>query len=219
MITLKDIKDNPTIKAYITQADTQMDAIGYTEHSFRHAQAVADMARQILLKLNYTSREAELAAIAGYLHDIGNVISRSGHSQSGALIVMRILEEMKMRPPEIATICGAIGNHEEDYGDTVSNICSAVIIADKADVHKSRVRNPNTLAFDIHDRINYSAEKSSLSINPQERTITLELEINTEIAPVMEYFEIFLQRMIASRRAAKFLGCEFKLIINKVKLL
>lgn len=217
IVTIKDVKEHPKVVAYIEQADKQMSAIGYTEHGSQHAEVVAKRAQDIILSLGFSKREGELSAIAGYLHDIGNMISRKNHETAGALISMNILEDLKMKEDEIAKICGAIGNHEEEIGDPVSNISSAVIIADKSDVRRSRVKSPKTLSQDIHDRINYSVEESILKV--EKNIITLELEINTNIAPVMEYFEIFLQRMIISRRAAKFLGCEFKLIINKYKFL
>jgi len=219
IITLEEVKKNPLVEVYLKKADEQMDAIGYTEHGFRHASIVANIASNTLEHLGFSKREVEEAAIAGYLHDLGNVISRSSHGQTGALIAEQILRDLGMDIEEIAAIIGAIGNHEEDYGDVASPISAAVILADKADVHKSRVRNPNTLSFDIHDRINYAAEKSFLRVNKGDKTITLELKIDTTIGSVMEYFEIFLGRMVISRRAANFLGCDFKLEINGVKLL
>lgn len=219
-ITLEDIKNNPHIKAYIEKADEQMESIGYTEHGFRHATFVSNTAKNIMQSLGFDSREIELAQIAGYLHDIGNVVSRSYHGQTGALIAFQILTEMKMDSGDVAEIMGAIGNHDdEEYGDVATKISAAIVLADKSDVHKSRVRNPNTLSFDIHDRTNYAAEESLLEVNKEKKTITLKIKINTDIAPVMEYFETFLQRMIMSRRAAKILGCEFKLEINGVKFL
>jgi hypothetical protein len=182
-ITLQDVKKNEKILAYIVKADVQMNAIGYAEHGFRHADLVAHIAYNILDHLGYSKR-AELAAIAGYLHDIGNVISRCNHGQIGALLVMQILNEMKMKADEIAEVSGAIGNHEEENGDVVSIISAAQILADKSDVHKSRVRNPNTLRFDIHDRVNYAVEKSFLRVEKESKTITLDLKIDTKISKI-----------------------------------
>jgi uncharacterized protein len=169
--------------------------------------------------LNYPERTAELAAIAGYLHDTGNLLHRVGHPMSGAMLALIELRQMGMDPAELAIIMGAIGNHEEDAGDPVSEVSAAIILADKSDVHRSRVRNPNTLAFDIHDRVNYAAQRSFVRVDNDHKTISLNVDIDTSISQVMEYFEIFLSRMLISRRAANFLGCNFELVINKVKLL
>lgn len=214
-----EIENHPKIIAYLRQADKQMEAIGFTEHGIKHAQIVAERAMDIISLLGYNKREAELSAISGYLHDVGNMVSRISHEMSGSLISLRILEELDLSGEEIAQICGAIGNHEETSGEPVSNICAALIIADKSDVRRSRVKSTKTLSVDIHDRINYSVEMSALKVEKSKKIITLDLKINTKIAPVMEYFEIFLHRMIASRKAAKYLGCDFKLIINKYKFL
>jgi len=218
-ITLETIKHNETVKAFIIQADAQLEVLGFTEHGFRHASIVSSISANILNKLNYPKREAELAAIAGFMHDLGNVVSRHNHPQIGAVIGWQILRELKMEAGEIAKIEGAIGNHEETEGDVVSIISAAQIIADKSDVHKSRVRNPNTLAFDIHDRVNYAAEKSFLKVDKENKSLTLELKIDTSVSQIMEYFEIFLERMLMCRKAAKLLNCEFGLKINEVKLL
>ena len=218
-ITLKDIKDDPQVKTYLEKADKHMSVIGYTEHGHRHAGLVADTAFSIISKLGYSRRDCELAQIAGYLHDIGNVVGRYDHGQVSALIAQDVLIRLGMKPDEVATVIGAIGNHEEKESDPVNVACSGLIIADKSDVHRSRVRNPNMITFDIHDRVNYAARSSSLRIDKPKRTITLELEIDTSISQVMEYFEIFLSRMIVSRRAAKFLKSRFRLVINKVRLL
>lgn len=215
--TLLEIKKYPKIVAYLNQADKHMEAIGFTEHGTKHAQIVSKRAQEIISTLGYSKKDAELAAVSGYLHDIGNIVSRSNHEISGALISMRILEELNFHPEEIAQICGAIGNHEEETGEPVNPLCAALIIADKSDVRRSRVKSTKTLSVDIHDRINYSVEDSTLNVISGK--ITLDLKINTKIAPVMEYFEIFLHRMIASRKAAKYLGCDFKLIINDYKFL
>jgi putative nucleotidyltransferase with HDIG domain len=218
-ISLSKIKEDSRVKEYLKYADKQMEAIGYTEHGFRHAEIVSSLAGKILNNLGYSKREVELARIAGYLHDIGNVISRESHPQIGAILSLQILEKYNFPVEDIALIVSAIGNHEEDTGDVVNVISAAQILADKADVHFSRVRNPNTLAFDIHDRVNYAARKSNIIVDKLGKTITLKLEINTKISQVMEYFEIFLERMIISRKAAQFLGCEFRLKINNIRLL
>ena len=218
-VTLEMVRADPYIMAYIRRADEQMGVLGYTEHGERHAALVSRIAYNILARLGHTERTGELAAIAGYLHDTGNLLHRHGHPQASALLAMVELRQMQMDPAELAIVMGAIGNHEEDHGDPVSDVSAAVIIADKSDVHRSRVRNPNTLAFDIHDRVNYAAQRSFVRVDNDHKTIALELDIDTSISQVMEYFEIFLSRMLISRRAATYLGCNFELIINKVKLL
>ncbi|MCX7919050.1 MAG: HD domain-containing protein [bacterium] len=221
LIVLNDIRNSVDIKAYIQQADKHLDAIGYTEHGQRHASIVSARCQQILTDLGFSDREAELGAIAGYMHDIGNVISRHDHGQIAALLALRILEKLGMDAAEIAIIIGAIGNHddEEGQGEPVSNVGSALIIADKSDVHHTRVRNPKMISFDIHDRVNYAVRHSELKVDKSGKKIWLELNIDTSISQVMEYFEIFLTRMIVSRRAAQFLGCQFGLIVNQVTLL
>lgn len=217
-IRLRDVRKDPRVKTYIKKANEQMDAIGYTEHGFRHAGIVAGVARGIPKKLGMPERESELAAIAGYLHDIGNVINRANHCETGALLAHDILTAMGMDPTEVAIIMGAIGNHEEDCGYPINPVTAAVIIADKSDVHYSRVQNPNPMTFDIHDRVNHAVQKSYLRVDPETKTISLELVTDVESATVMEYFEIFLTRMIMCRRAADRLGCKFKLVINGVDL-
>ncbi|MDR5694074.1 MAG: HD domain-containing protein [Armatimonadota bacterium] len=219
LLTLEEIRRDPEVEAFIAKADAYTAAIGYTEHGFRHASLVASIAMNILKRLGYEERQTQLAAIAGYLHDIGNVVGRINHEHTGALLAGRILERLGMDPAERAIVMGAIGNHEEDTGDPVSPVGAAVILADKSDVHRTRVRNPDPTTFDIHDRVNYAVEHSFLRVDEIARAITLELVINTEISKVMEYFEIFLSRMVMCRRAAQFLGCDFKLQINGVKLL
>jgi hypothetical protein len=218
-VGLDTVKTDPYIIAYIRRADEQMAVLGYTEHGERHAALVSRIAYNILSRLGYPERSAELGAIAGYLHDTGNLVHRKGHPMVSAVLAMTELRQMRMDPGELAIVLGAIGNHEEDQGDPVSEVSAAVIIADKSDVHRSRVRNPNTLAFDIHDRVNYAAQRSFVRVDDSHKTIALELDIDTSISQVMEYFEIFLSRMLISRRAANYLGCNFELIINKVKLL
>lgn len=217
-IRLRDVRKDPRVKTYIEKANEQMDAIGYTEHGFRHAGIVAGVARGIPKKLGMPERESELAAIAGYLHDIGNVINRANHCETGALLAHSILTSMGMDPTEVAIIMGAIGNHEEDCGYPINPVAAAVIIADKSDVHYSRVQNPNPMTFDIHDRVNHAVQKSYLRVDPETKVISLELVTDVESATVMEYFEIFLTRMIMCRRAADCLGCKFKLVINGVDL-
>lgn len=219
MITIEQVENNPKVIIYLQKADEYMGAIGYTEHGKRHAHIAAKIAKDILTKLGYTKREAELAAIAAYLHDIGNLVNRSDHGQTSAIIACNILTEMGMDHNEITAIMGAIGNHEEERGNPISPIAAAVILADKSDVHRSRVRTPSMIKFDIHDRVNYAAERSQIKIGPENKKISYVLRIDTQISQVMEYFEIFMSRMVISRRAANFLKCDFELIINDVKLL
>ncbi|TCL65284.1 hypothetical protein EDC14_101732 [Hydrogenispora ethanolica] len=213
-IVLSTIKKDPVITAYIQQADEHLGAIGYTEHGFRHAGLVSSISQNILLRLGFPERQAELAAIAGYLHDIGNLINRHDHGRSGAIMALHYLMEKGFDPGEAAVIAGAIGNHEEECGEAVNNVAAALILADKSDVHRSRVRNVDVATFDIHDRVNYAAIHSFLNVNDEKRSLTLELTIENNICPVMEYFEIFLVRMMMCRRAAAFLGCQFKIEIN-----
>jgi len=217
-VTIEEVKQHPRVIAFLGAADQYMDAVGYTEHGQRHANLVSNISHNILTHLEYKEPLPELAAIAGYLHDIGNMVSRTAHEQCGALLAVEILESLGMASDEIAVIAGAIGNHEEETGDPINAIAAAVILADKSDVHQSRVR-PNLKMFDIHDRVNYGSKKSFLRVNRAQKIITLELTIDTAISQVMEYFEIFLTRMIMCRRAAKFLECNFELIINNNKLL
>jgi hypothetical protein len=219
MVTLEDIRNNPVVDSFIRKGNQFLGAMGFTDHSYRHVNLVSNIARGILEKLGYPAREAELAAIAGYLHDIGNVVSRNDHGISGAVIVYRIFMDMGMDPDEVAILLSAIANHEEQYGQPVNAVAAALILADKSDVDRSRVRNPDFATFDIHDRVNYAAENSSILVDPESRTITMDLTIDIEICPVMEYFEIFLTRMMLCRRAANFLNSNFELIINGSKLL
>jgi len=217
-VTLKEVRHDSRVRTYITRANEQMQAIGYTEHGHRHAGIVSTIARTILANLAHSERDAELAAIAGYLHDMGCVVNRVGHVEAGAIISYNILTDMGMAPGEIATVIGAIGNHEEPNGVPISMVSAAVIIADKSDVHFSRVQVSDPMKFDIHDRVNFAVQKSYLRVDPANKTIILELEINTEHASVTEYFEIFVLRMVLCRRAAAFLGCKFSLNINGVNL-
>lgn len=219
LITLSEVERNPKVRAYIQSADDYLAALGYTEHGFRHAGFVAKVAKNVLMKLGYQERMAELAAIAGYLHDVGNICGREMHGPAGAMMAFGLLEEMNMDPAEIGKVMIAISNHEEEHGIPVDPITAALILADKSDVHYSRVRNPDIISFDIHDRVNYAVRRSFLNVDKDEKRITLEIEIDTEISQVMEYFEIFLSRMLISRKAAHILKCEFGLIINGVKFL
>jgi metal-dependent HD superfamily phosphatase/phosphodiesterase len=214
VVTMATLEQDPEVQAYLTRGNEQMAVLGYTEHGQRHARLVGSIAQNVLLHLGAPERRAELAALSGYLHDIGNVIYRDDHDWAGALIARDILLRMGVDFDEVALLMGAIGNHEEERGEPVSDISAAVILADKSDVHRSRVQNPDMLSFDIHDRVNYAAERSFLRVDAGEKTITLELDIDTEVSQVGEYFEIFMSRMLMSRRAALFLDCRFALIIN-----
>ena len=218
MVTYDQIKNDEAVKAYITAADESLRALGYTEHSFSHVQRVALTAAYILESLEYDKHTVELAKIAGVLHDIGNLVNRTEHSQSGAVMAFRILDHKGMAPADIATVVTAIGNHDEGTGVPVNAVAAALIIADKSDVRRSRVRNKDSATFDIHDRVNYSVASSSLTVNADEKFLLLELEIDTSISPVMDYFEIFLARMILCRRACEKLSLEFKLVINDQQL-
>ena len=214
MINFNDVKNNVEIKTYITAADRSLSALGYTEHSFAHVGLVSERAASMLQMLGENERTVELARIAGYLHDIGNLANRVDHSQSGAIMAFKILRDMGMSPDEIATIVTAIGNHDEGTGVPVDKVAASLILADKSDVRRSRVRNDDPAKFDIHDRVNYSVVSSSLDINKDDKTIRLTLKIDTETASIMDYFEIFLNRMTLCRRAADKLGLAFKLTIN-----
>ena len=214
MITLEDIKQNKAIREYIQRADDSLKALGYTEHSFAHVDKVAAGVEYILSTLNYSAHDIEIARIAAYMHDIGNLVNRVDHSQSGAIMAFRILDRMGMDESDIATIVTAIGNHDEGTGVAVNATAAALILADKSDVRRSRVRNNDVSTFDIHDRVNYSAVDSSLKINEEKTVIHLELTIETKYSSVMDYFEIFLGRMIMCRKAAESLGLRFSLSIN-----
>jgi metal-dependent HD superfamily phosphatase/phosphodiesterase len=209
----------PTVRALIEKADKQLGVIGYTEHGERHAGLVANISCNILKRLGKPERVADLASIAGYLHDIGNVINRDYHAQSGAVIAFAVLRELDMHIDEVAEVIAAIGNHHEEQGESVSDISAAIILADKSDVHRTRVRASGTIQLDIHDRVNYAAKNSFLRVHENRKLISLEVTIDTSISQVMEYFEIFLFRMLASRKAANFLACAFELIINDNKML
>ena len=217
-VTFESVRENPRVRVYVRQADAALAEIGYTEHGERHVGLVAHIAFNTLRRLGFPERQAELAAIAGYLHDIGNVVNRDHHAQIGATMSMQLLTDLKMPDAEIVQVMGAIGNHHENDGDPVSPVAAAVILADKSDVHRTRVRNPDMIKFDIHDRVNYAVEKSFLNVDEAKKLVTLELTIDTAISQVMEYFEIFMTRMLASRKAAKFLGTAFGLMVNGNRL-
>jgi len=219
MHTFEDIKSNNEINTYITKADESLCALGFTEHSFAHVTRTAEDAGYILRTLGYTERDVELAQISGYLHDIGNLVNRTNHSLSGAVMAFRILDHLGFNAAEIATITTAIGNHDEGTGVPVDHVCAALILADKSDVRRTRVRNTEISNFDIHDRVNYSVKKSVLKINEEKTLIKLKLTIDTKYGSVMDYFEIFLARMILCRKAAERLKLDFKLIINEQQLI
>ncbi|MCR5635656.1 MAG: HD domain-containing protein [Clostridiales bacterium] len=219
MITYEQIKADESIKTYIRQADESLVALGFTEHSFAHVTCVAENTGYILETLGYPERTVELAKIAGYLHDIGNLVNRVEHSQSGAVMAFRILEKMGFEPEETALITTAIGNHDEGTGVPVNAVAAALILADKSDVRRSRVRNRDISTFDIHDRVNYSVTKSELKINEAHTLIKLKLTVDTHFGSVMDYFEIFMQRMILCRKAAEKLGLKFKFMINEQQLI
>ncbi len=217
-ITFDQLRDDPRVKVYVRKADEALAEIGYTEHGERHVGLVAHIAYNTLKRLGYPAREAELAAIAGYLHDMGNAVNREQHAQTGAVMAMQILTALGMPDLEVVRVIGAIGNHHENDGAAISPIAAAVILADKSDVHRTRVRNPEMIKFDVHDRVNYAVQKSFLNVDESRKEITLELTIDTAISQVMEYFEIFMTRMLAARKAAKFLGTSFGLKVNGNRL-
>ncbi len=214
MIHFSDIKNDPSIRTYIEKADAALGALGYTEHSFAHVGKVAETAKYILESLGLPAHTVELAQIAGYTHDIGNLVNRTDHSQSGAIMMFRLLDHKAMPAEDIATVVSAIGNHDEGTGVAVDAVAAALILADKTDVRRSRVRNQDMSTFDIHDRVNYSVESSEVTVSRESMELTLTLTIDTAISSVMDYFEIFLHRMIMCRKAALALGLRFKLVIN-----
>ena len=217
MVTFKDVKNSPDIRAYISKADESLLALGYTEHSFAHVTKVAEAAAEILHTLGHSEHEIELVKIAGFLHDIGNIVNRIDHAQSGAVMAFRLLDRMNMPPEDIATIVTAIGNHDESTAFPVNSVAAALIIADKTDVRRSRVRNRSVAQFDIHDRVNYSVTHSDVYITKE--NICLELTIEQEYCTVLEYFEIFLTRMLLCRKASEALGVEFMLYINGQRMM
>ena len=218
-MTFNEIKHNDEINTYIQLSDVSLSALGFTEHSFAHVTLVAEKAGYILKTLDYPARTVELAKIAGFLHDIGNLVNRVDHSQSGAIIAFRILDHLDFPPEETGQIVTAIGNHDEGTGVPVSELAAALILADKSDVRRNRVRNKNPYTFDIHDRVNYSVTRSELKINDERTEIELSLSIDTKYGSIMDFFEIFLQRMIMCRKAAEKLGLKFRLVINDQQLL
>lgn len=219
IVTLDDIKRNPKIQLLIRKTDQVLEVIGYTEHGERHASLAANIAYNIMTRLGRPEKDAQLASIAAYLHDIGNVVNRDYHAQTGAVLAYQTLSEMGMSEEDIMEIVSAIGNHDEKDGQPISDICAAVILADKSDVHRSRVRTLDMIAQDIHDRVNYAAKSSFLRVNAEKKIISLEITIDTTISQVMEYFEIFLSRMVVCRKAAEFLKMKFELNINENRLL
>lgn len=219
MITLEDIKNNKEVQELILGSQKQLNALGYTEHSVRHISIVSNRAAKILETLGYPEERIELAKIAGYLHDIGNCVNRVDHAHSGAILAYQILKEMGMDIEKRTEIMMAIGNHDEQTGTAVSDISAALILADKSDVHRDRVVNTNISTFDKHDKVNYAVTSADFSINKEERKVTLDLTIDTEICPVLDYFEIFMDRTMMSKYAAKYLNIWFELIINGTKLL
>ncbi len=219
LVTYKYIKQNPDIMEYIRRADKTLEAMGYTEHSFPHVERVAATAEMILETLGYDERTIELAKIASIMHDIGNIINRIDHAQSGAVMAFRLLDNMSMPAGEICSVIAAIGNHDEGTAQPLDAISAAMIIADKADVRRSRVRNTDLTTFDIHDRVNYAVEMSKVGFSEDKKSLVLELQIDTKISSVMEYFEIFMNRMILCKRASEFLGLKFEMIINGSKIL
>lgn len=213
------VRKSEEIRTYITQADQSLQALGYTEHSFAHVTRCAEVAADILQQLGYKAHQQELARIAGFMHDIGNVVNRHDHAQTGAVMAFRILDKMGMEPADVAAVITAIGHHDDSTAFPVNPVAAALILADKTDVRRSRVRNKEHQNFDIHDRVNYAAERSDLALDQEGNTITLTLAINTQFCAVMDYFEIFLERMLLCRRAAEYLGLQFKLLINGLALL
>ncbi len=218
MITYEDIKRNEDIRTYIMKADESLLVLGYTEHSFQHVTKTAEEAGDLLRKLGKPPRVVELARIAGHMHDIGNVVNRVNHSLTGAVMAFRLLDTLGMNAEETAAIVSAIGNHDESTGTPVNDVAAALILADKCDVRRSRVRNQDFASFDIHDRVNYAVERADMKLDVEGGSLTLELDIDSSISSVMDYFEIFLQRMLMCRRSAEFLGLKFGLEINGGKV-
>ena len=219
MITLEDVMNNEEVQAFVNASQKQLNALGYTEHSMRHISIVSNRAAKILETLDYPKERIELAKIAGYMHDIGNCVNRVDHAHSGAILAYQILKEMGMNVQDRTEIMMAIGNHDEQTGTAVSDISAALILADKSDVHRDRVVNTNMSTFDKHDKVNYAVTNADFIINKEQRKVTLDLTIDTEICPVLDYFEIFMDRTMMSKYAAKYLNIWFELIINGTKLL
>ena len=219
MITLEDVRNNEEVQAFVNASQKQLKALGYTEHSNRHIGIVSKRTEEILTKLGYDEHTIELGKIAGYLHDIGNCVNRVDHAHSGAILAYNILKEIGMPASDIAEIVMAIGNHDEGTGTAVSDISAALILADKSDVHRDRVINTNLSTFDIHDRVNYAVTDAELEVDEKSKKIILKLTIDTEICPVLDYFQIFMDRTMMSKYAAKYLHIWFELVINGTKLL
>ncbi|HSQ21547.1 MAG TPA: HD domain-containing protein [Coriobacteriia bacterium] len=219
LVTLDDVQGHPSVLAYLEMGDAYLGSLGYTEHGLRHASLTAHIAGNTLRRLGFSDREAELASIAGFMHDIGNCISRDFHGVSAALLAKDPLVELGIEPRELAVVMNALGNHEEEHGTPATPVAAAAILADKADVHHTRVRCQDPAQFDIHDRVNYAAKRSFLRVDSETRLITLEIDIDTAVSQVMEYFEIFLSRMQISRKAADALDATFSLVINETRLL
>ena len=218
-VTFEQIKQDPDIRTYIKKADESLIALGFTEHSFAHVTRCAEFAARILAQLGYGEHDQELARIAGFMHDIGNVVNRHDHALSGATMAFRILDKMGMEPPDVAAVITAIGHHDDPTAFPVNPVAAALILADKTDVRRSRVRNKEHQSFDIHDRVNYSVKKSVLKINEEHTLIKLKLSVDTKYGSVMDYFEIFMGRMLLCRKAAEKLGLQFKLMINEQQLI
>ena len=218
-ITYEDIKRSKEFQTYIQAGDQLLGTMGFTKHDFGHAAKVSETAAHILKELGHEGRNIELAKIASYIHDIGNMINRENHAQTGALLAFQILRDMGMPPNEIVMVVSAIGNHDEGTGSPVNIVSAALILADKTDVRRSRVRNHDFATFDIHDRVNYAVEKSEVHVDNNTKSIMLNLVIDTEICSLMDYFEIFLTRMLLCRKAADFLGTKFELVMNGTRIL
>lgn len=214
MITYEEIRKNEDIRTYIQSADEALAALGFTEHSFAHVTKVAESVKYILETLGFSAHAVELGMIAAYLHDIGNLVNRAEHSQSGAVMAFRILDKLGMPADEIATVCSAIGNHDESTAFPVNAVAAALILADKTDVRRTRVRNRDKATFDIHDRVNYAVEKASTTLDAAGKAVVLDLQLDTGMSPVIDYFEIFLERMLLCRKAAEKLGLSFRLVVN-----
>ena len=219
MVTIEDIKNNREINNLIISSQKQLDVLGYTEHSMRHINIVSNRAAEVLKKLGYDEHRIELARIAGYMHDIGNAVNRTDHAHSGAILAYQILKEMGMDMEDRTEIMMAIGNHDEATGTAVSDISAALILADKSDVHRNRVVNSNMSTFDKHDKVNYAVTNADFIINTEERKVTLSLDVDRKICSVLDYFEIFLDRTMMSKYAAKYLNIWFELLINDIKLM
>ncbi|HNZ09020.1 MAG TPA: HD domain-containing protein [Bacillota bacterium] len=220
LVTLKEVRENPVIMAFLDRAAKNIKAMGYTEHGLRHAKLVSDIADNVMKRLGFSERDAQLAAIAGYIHDIGNSINREHHGTLSASLAAPALLDMGMDPQEVAVIISALGNHEEEIGHVVNHISAALILADKTDVHRTRVQvKRNDSDFDVHDRVCYSVTSSFLDVDAEHKRITLNLVIDSEVTSVMEYFELFMTRMTMSRKAAAFLGCEFSIVANGARFL